>query len=756
MLELYPDATPKEMYRDLMRIVDKSKARPIVSTFNAILCAIQKRMSGHLHEPRDALDTAVRVLDAMSRRAIVPDDFSFSLVYKMCAMASDEGYLRLFEARAKEEVGSLGGEIACRSLICTRGKLGDVDGAEELAGNMVAHGLKLNERAYICLISACHKAGRHARVWYHFANVINDPEIQPTVYLFSGVVSSCCRAGDTIHARIAVDAMVSRDIMPGAAILDNVFGLAVRVGDVNLATDVLFKWGVRDASFRPTADHIIKFIASAGRNRKEIPVSQAVQLVRRAVADMRDVLRIAPELQVLNAAADALARLGYVKEAANILTDDLTSYGFTPDVTSFNALIRVFGGAREPREAAKVLRLMRQEGIQPDQATYNALLRAAHIGGDTQMAQALLVEIDQNPKLSMDATVTMTVLKRMREARDSGGVMALHARSVRKNVLLNGKAYGAVLATLTENGREQDAISVFGWLLCRGLGSVTVFNVMIHQFGRRLDVHGGGYDVVERLFAAMKRRGLALDEVTYTSMIRACCKHGRLDRAFRLLGEMQDIGVGMADSFAWTTLINGCGQGGQWQRGVDLLRLMRSSGGSSSLIPPPSTPCYNAALYAAGVHGSCWRTSLDIFKALMADPAVCPDAVSYSAMASIILKHRFHITEIGVVAEVLRNLQRIVEKERGRGEGLREGGKGRDGKRLARDGDKISLDGAEIKKLQGKIRRLNWIVQMKNGLRSAANWEHDEGDIEVENSERRTEVGEDEEKENVFVDSARN
>lgn len=702
MLEMFPHATALDIYDDMLQRLDESPARPSVASFNAILYILQKRMSGPLHSHVDTLDIVVRLFDAMQRRGFPPDEFSFSLAYRMCASPGNDGYLQLFENRALETLGSVGGEVACTSLMFARGKLGDVNRAEALVDHMSKSGIHINERAYACLIGLCYRKERHTQVVHYFKHVLADKNLQLTLHLTSGVIASCCRVGDGTHARLVIDALISRDVPLDDTTLDSVFGMALRIGDVNLAADLLFKWSHHSESFSLSSRLVARLIATAGRNRARNPSDEVVSFVWDVVNRAEHNLGIQLDISVFNAVADALARLGRPDEAMAVLSDEFSKRGFKADVRSYNSLVRVLGRAQKLREAISIVCNMPQHGVEPNQVTYNSLLQAAHENGDITVVRSVIAEIERNPDLHMDAIATTTVLSRLRSARNADAVRDLHAQNAREGRVLDRKAYGTILATLIECKRDTDAIGVLGWLLYRGLGGTTVFNVLIHQFGRRPH----GYETAERLFSYMKRQAIVADEVTYTSMIRTCCKHKRLDRAFRLLGEMQDVGVSMADCFAWTALIDGCGRGGQWERGIDLLRQMRSSTSAKSLMPSPTTPCYNAAIYASGIHGDCWRTTLEVYKALMTDKSVTPDAVSFSAMASVVLRHRFHLSEMGIVKEVLNNLNRIIAKHRK--------SKPRSKHTEGNDGRPDRVDGVEVKKLVVKAKRLSWIVKFKN------------------------------------------
>lgn len=703
-LEKHPHLTAADLLAILMHVLDESPARPNTTSMNAILCALQKLPHASRQSMTDTLDTCVRVLDGMQARGIHPDDFSYSLVYRMCAMAGSAAYLRVFEARSIRETDSFGGSIACTSLICARGKLGELDGAQAIADDMRARGVRLGERAYSCLMSACHRARRHADVLRVFRHAMGDASVTPTEYLFSSVFASCGRVGDMTHLRLALRIMRERGVDASADVLDVVFGHAVRAGDFAIALSVLTDWRRVCAPLVVTRDHCVRLLACVGRGGLEVG-ENAVEDMWAFVNGMESEFGLCVDLGVMNAVMSSLVRLGQLDDVHKVLNEGLAERGLRPDVACYNSAIRALGLAGQVGKAVAMVDEMVATGVQPDQVTYNSLLEVARTCGNTAMREAVLKEIERNPNLKMDMIATTVILKGLRERRDGGGVLRLHVDALAAGTVWDAKAYGLVLSILFESGRSHDAIGLFGWLMWRGLDRRNMYNVMMHHLGRGAN----GYEICEMLLRKLRGRAGGPDEFSYTSLIKICSRHGRLDRAFKLVGEMQDVGVGMSDRFAWTAVIDGCGRDGRWERGIEVLRMMRSEECAYNLIPTPTTACYNAALYAAGIHGGDLEEALKLFQWLREDGFAKADAVSFSAMASIFLRHRRRITDMAVVEFVLSELVGIV-KEEVRLLSCRHA-VNRRGKGTVRFAFGRRLDEVEVRKLQAKIKRLSWLVQ---------------------------------------------
>ena len=64
------------------------------------------------------------------------------------------------------------------------------------------------------------------------------------------------------------------------------------------------------------------------------------------------------------------------------------------------------------------------------------------------------------------------------------------------------------------------------------------------------------------------------DEITYSSVINACAKGGEWQRALGLLDEMRSRGL-VPDEITYNSVINACAKGGESQRALNLLDEMR-------------------------------------------------------------------------------------------------------------------------------------------------------------------------------------
>lgn len=723
LLELCPNIRPLEVFNQLRKLFDGVPANPTTSTYNAVLHSLQRMLpstfstdteketeSKAIKPPSDVMhvdviDVAARAIDHMAQMHLEPDQFTMSILFGMCGRAKALPYLKHFETLVQKHQ-SASGTISVNALVCAYCKCDDLEGAEHILQSVRTSGLPVKDRAYASLISAFNRRGRHRKVLQYLSEAIADEDVQPSEYMFTGAVSSCCKVGDSKNVQWTLEKMLEANIEPSENILNSIFLTALRSGDIQLGSTLLFNWISYHPSFEPTVQSFNKLISS-GR-KSQISVEQTCSAILNILDRMEGETGVKPEVSTYNAVSGTLIKLGQYKEAQRVIQVDMVERGLSPDIASFNSLIRSLGMSGQAQLALEVAQNLSDVGLNADQYTYNTLLEVLRMCDDVEVRcsiRTFLKQMEENGDAKMDMVSITSVLNRYRSEGSGKNALMLFANSLRTNNMFDAKAHGLLLTILFECEMEAEAISVFGWLLWKRAVQENVYNVMMHQIGKK----PSGIPMMEKLFANMKERDVAPDEISYTTLIRRCAQHGLMDRSLRLVSEMQDVGLGMSDSFAWTAVIDGCGKGGLWERGVEVLKyMMEGSRGQSRLAPAPTSASYNAGLYAAGLHGKRWDIAKEIFLAMVADESVEPDAVTYSAMASIILRNRFDVKEVSLVQDVLKNLRKVIAGEfnsSGTGTGMR--------RQQRMSGSYRKESKLEVKKLTAKAHRLEWILKYK-------------------------------------------
>eukprot|EP00178_Gracilaria_changii_P016467 TRINITY_DN4726_c0_g1_i1.p1 TRINITY_DN4726_c0_g1~~TRINITY_DN4726_c0_g1_i1.p1 ORF type:complete len:788 (+),score=91.43 TRINITY_DN4726_c0_g1_i1:3140-5503(+) len=636
-------------------------SHPDATSFNTLLSALrhldaekQRSQLSSQHEKLRVLRLASNVFDAMIDLNAHPDHFTMSILFNMCAFRASERFAALFEKKALDRFDYSHNTVSGTALLAAFAKSGSLEQVDRVINLLRHQKVVFNQHTYTTIITAHLRHGKHAHVLDYFDQAIQCPSVTPNVFLFSGALTSCLRVCDGVNGLRVFQMMREKQVRPTDAILNLMFQLALRSGDLRLGVNYITQWA---AEYDLSCDlsHYNKVMSSWKKTRSN--VSDTMQALHDLLQHMEKSANIKPEISTYNAAMTTLVAHGKTEEAVQVL-ERMLRRGLFPNIFTYNILLNAYGKAGNFDEALEVVRVMKKNHVGPDLTTYNSIMHILLNHGRTEEAQLLLDEIENNEQLEIDAAGRCTQLKLYRIQGNTRAALQLHYTTQKLNKPLDSKAYGLLLSILFEFDEREKAISLFGWLSWKRRLGFPVYNVMISNIGREEN----GCQHCFKLFQHMKERGIMPDRITYSTMIRVSSKSGLLDRAFRLLGEMQDLGLAMSDMHAWTSLMDGCRRCGQWQRAVELLEFMKKHSSESvhSLVPSPSTACYNAALYAAGIGGQDWKASLKIYESLLADKTQQPDFVTYSAMASIILRRRRRISEWHIVRQVCKALEDVL------------------------------------------------------------------------------------------------
>lgn len=697
-----PAISAADMYADLYALTESVPARLNATTFNAILLGLRSigvsRSSNNPSGEGRELEVAAGIFDTMLDRDLVPDHFTMSILFQMCASNRSLHHTRSFHERARDTFGFEANVVSGSALLAAYAKCGKIDCVEEVFQDLQLRKVLLNERAYTSVISAYHRSGKHAKVIECFHAAMSSDSVEPNIFLFSGALASCCKAKDVVNARNIFEAMARYNVRPTEEVFETLFEIALRTGDIQLGSEILIDWAPKQAFFAPKLDYFNKLIAACKKSLTS--PEKTVNCLKTIVKQLSEGTTLKPDVVTLNALISSFAKLGCFAEAQLVLERDFQKYGLHPDVVTYNTLMHSLGKVKGSKFALKVYRFMQKNGVEPNEFTYNTLFNILLEAGETDT----VAMITRNMKRDTEAEESLqlsTQLKLFRTMQDPESALREFYRAVNADQRIDSFTYGLMLKLLLECDCEEQAITLFGMLVWRRVATPSIFNiVMDHCAQTRRDP----LRCLE-MFEAMKKKGVAPDGTTYSILIHACARIGLIDRAFRLLGEMQDVGIGLGETHAWTSLIDGCGRAGQWERATDLLKSMHDGRSRQRFIPPPTTACYNAAIYAAGMRGGSWTKALEVYNLLMADEDRHADFVTYSAMASTILQNRYDIIEWDIVREIYRGLVRFVRL------GMEEqeaGAVSRPARRQRSPDGKA--DKPSSKKLLQKTKRLSWLL----------------------------------------------
>ncbi|XP_057454294.1 pentatricopeptide repeat-containing protein At5g39710-like [Lotus japonicus] len=132
----------------------------------------------------------------------------------------------------------------------------------------------------------------------------------------------------------------------------------------------------------------------------------------------------------------------------------------------------------------------------------------------------------------------------------------------------------------------------------------------------------GRMEEAEEVFEEMNRKGLALDQRTYTSLIHMFCHQEEVDKAYKVLSEMIDRGFSPSVA-TYNKLVRAYCEEDRVREAAGILRVMADRGLS------PDVDIYNTVITWGGDQELELDTALE-FKAKMVEKGILPHADTYS------------------------------------------------------------------------------------------------------------------------------
>lgn len=681
----------------------------------AIAAALRVTRAGAAKHRKWALGICERAFNMVPIDATELDAVMLALV-GACVAAQDVDKAAKFVATMKQR-GYEPCERTRANMLHAYAKTGRVNDAK-----LMANGTSLTPAHMAALAGAYAKAGRHARALDALDDALSvhgAHSCSKCVPLLRAVLQSCVNARDSRGAKHIHSALIAAQATPSANVIKLLLSAAFAGGDANLGEQILFGddggVGVR---YTKGADDLNRMVAAASRTpalSQRARGREALRLFERAKSVR------SPDVNAYNVLVAALARCGALGDARLIVYRDMPRARVGANIVTYNSLLHACVVAARPYVALELWPDIRPHA---NQVSYNTLINLAAECNARELLDAVLDEMRSVAHVSLDAQAVAALLKHYRRTRDAEGarrVVAMYQRSqraaraptCRAPLPLDSVVYVSLLTLLLECRREQEAVTLFGLLVVRNAGGVRAYNAMLQHFGARARDAPRALE----LLASMKRRRVAPDATSYTIAIRAAAASQRLSLALRLLAEMTDVGLGAADTYAWTATITACGRAARPKLALELLGHMSAE---TAGAPRPDAATYNAAIYAVGMNArDGWHAALAVYDALSRQQAVSADHVTYSALASVALKHRRDVVETHIVEHVLARLESRLAQLRH----LRDAAD-KDAKRArARSAVARVPARAEIRKLNAKLKRVRWLLRNLRGEASSGGGE---------------------------------
>lgn len=268
------------------------------------------------------------------------------------------------------------------------------------------------------------------------------------------------------------------------------------------------------------------------------------------------------------------------------ILDELKGQKYTLHPAAFSVLISAYLKLNQPEKAVETFDKMKDFDCTPDLFTFNLVLRLMVEKEITFLALPvfnMMLRFDCNPDCET-FNILIDGLCKSRKLRDA---LKLFDEMSDRGIVPNKDTYRVVLTGLCRENRVDDALGLFHTMKTRGFQpDLIIYNVLLNGFCKmgRIDeafsfsksfrdvgyfIGIRGYSsLIDGLVNANRTRealcfflklfqiGRKPDVVLYTIMIRGLCNMRRLDDALNLMSDMKGRGL-VPDTPCYNTLIKG-------------------------------------------------------------------------------------------------------------------------------------------------------------------------------------------------------
>jgi len=302
------------------------------------------------------------------------------------------------------------------------------------------------------------------------------------------------------------------------------------------------------------------------------------------------------------------------------------------DIASYNILMKqcLCEGA-SLKAAQDVLREMRQQGLEPNTATYNSMLSCAVQTGDFRGVWQTLGDLEDSGKGADIYTLSILFkgYRRERWTMDAEcidkAMAIIRKHSVKVDETLVGVALEACLA-LRDTGclrRSLDTLWGSGWVIPRQ-ASLHTYGLLIKAYGQIQSLT----DVWQLWTEVTQEKKMEPSEQLYGQMLDVLVGNNGLEDAITLFQEMKTTHKATLNSqgfaVAYAMIIRGFAQQKDCRRALDLYEEMKNQGTRASVV------VLNTLIDACSRAGD-MRAAAKLFQDMEESDCV-PDLISYSTL----------------------------------------------------------------------------------------------------------------------------
>eukprot|EP01041_Mallomonas_annulata_P011208 gene11208-23420_t len=240
-----------------------------------------------------------------------------------------------------------------------------------------------------------------------------------------------------------------------------------------------------------------------------------------------------------------------------------------PDVQAFNSLINAYAKTGDTDAALHVLHDMDKAHILPSIVTFNTLLDSCSRKGNVSRAKEmfqLIITHDIKPNLRSYSSLIHACC----QAGEINEAILLLKYMEEANIPPSAVTYSMLLHGMGQSGDLLQAFQLLDSMKSKGIRpNVVTMSSLVHSCAKHghLELAFSLYDKMSESIHVADRP----NSITCSSLVDACLKSGHIDRAFTVIGDMRSWGVALTQ-VTYTSLISELTRLGELDRILDVIQ----------------------------------------------------------------------------------------------------------------------------------------------------------------------------------------
>ncbi|CAG8530633.1 11384_t:CDS:2 [Diversispora eburnea] len=397
--------------------------------------------------------------------------------------------------------------------------------------------MKPDESTYNTMMSMSLQRKNLEEMKYYF-DIMQDQKIQPNTITYNVMITAIVRIGKAAQAFALYDDMRKKGIERNQKTFTMLIQACVKTRDVkqakSLYNDMLREGIIPDVIIYNT---LINVTARNATNLKELepafnfveemkqkgitPITSTYSILVKSLIEMgkrTEALQIFNQMEKDGCKPDALILEGIGLTGLKSLIKMRDTYNITPSNEDYNTFINQAIRESKFNDAAEILRIMLQNGFQPDVSTYSIIINAHIKNNDIskamQLYNAMKIDNIKSDSYIFSALIIGYVMK-----KEIDQAFKLIDEMLNSHVELNNRTINRIIDTASEHQDINIIQKVFDRLLRMTNPDKVAFERVLWRVAQ-----SGQLTMVENYLILMEKYNHKIDFDTYKSIITGSCK----------------------------------------------------------------------------------------------------------------------------------------------------------------------------------------------------------------------------------------